>query len=71
MKVSTLIATIGDDNVRFQNLDQCAKSLDWNIKSGGQITFVTPERIIPGKGTDRLGLVLWLDRDAVSKAIGK
>jgi len=69
MKLSALIAAIGDDNVQFQNLDQCAKSLDWSRGAGGSITFVTPQTIIPGEGTERLGLVLWLDREAVSAAL--
>lgn len=68
MKLSALIAAIGDDNVRFQNLDNDAINLDWSQKAGGRITFGTPETI-GLKGTDRLGLVLWLDRAAVATAI--
>jgi hypothetical protein len=69
VKLSELIATVGDDNVKFQNLDQSATRLDWSQKSGGRITFGTEEDIIPGEGTKRLGLVLWLDREAVARAI--
>lgn len=69
MKLSALIATIGDDNVRFQNLDQCAEALNWTLRSGSKITFFTPETIIAGEGTKRLGLVLWLDRAAVAAAL--
>lgn len=69
MKLSELIVAVGDDNVRFQNLDQCASSLDWSQKAGGRITFVTPETIVPGDGTVSLGLVVWLDRKAVAAAI--
>lgn len=69
MKLSALIIAVGDDNVQFQNLDQCAKSLDWSRKAGGSITFVTPQTIIPGEGTQRLGLVVWLDREAAAAAI--
>lgn len=69
MKLSALIATIGDDNVQFQNLDQSADRLDWSLKAGGKITFGTTQTIIPGEGTQRLGLVVWLDREAVAAAI--
>ena len=69
MKLSELIVAVGDDNVKFQNLDQSAISLDWSQKSGGRITFGTEQQIIPGEGTKQLGLVLWLDREAVAKAV--
>lgn len=71
MKLSELILALGDDNVRFQNLDQCAISLDWSRKAGSRITFGTPETIVPGEGTERLGFVLWLDREAVAAAVAK
>lgn len=70
MKLSELILAIGDDNVEFQNLDQCATDLNYSAKSGTRITFGTQRPITPD-GTDKLGLVLWLPRDAVKKAIGK
>ncbi len=70
MKLSELIATIGDDKVEFQNLDQCATDLNYSEKKGTKITFGT-ERKIDLNGTDKLGLVLWLDRDAVKQAIAK
>lgn len=69
MKMSELILAIGDDNVRMQNLDQCSITLDWSRKSGGKITFGTTQTIIPGEGTEQLGLILWLDRAAVKAAI--
>lgn len=68
MKMSELILAVGDDNVEFQNLDQCATDLSYTAKSGTKITFGTQRPITPN-GTDKLGLVLWLDRKAVSDAI--
>src|SRR3546814_15200907 len=69
MKRSELILAIGDDNVEFQNLDQCADKLNMN---GGatRITFATLRNITP-QGTDKLGLVLWLARDAVKAALAR
>lgn len=69
MKMSELILAIGDDNVEFQNLDQCAEKLNMN---GGatRITFASLRNITP-QGTDKLGLVLWLDRDAVKAALAQ
>lgn len=68
MKLSELIAAVGDDKVSFQNLDSCATTLDYKAKGGTRITFGTEEPLTP-KGTDRLGLVVWLDRKAVNAAI--
>lgn len=65
MKMSELIRLYGDDKVQFQNLDQCASDLNMS-KKGTKITFGTEEKITL-KGTERLGLVLWLDREAVAK----
>lgn len=66
MKLSELIAAYGDDLVQFQPLDACATALNMN---GGKtkITFVT-EMPLTMSGTEKLGLVVWLDRDKV-KAI--
>lgn len=69
MNLSELILAIGDANVKFQNLDDCAISLDWSIKKGSRITFGTPEVITPGEGTVNLGLLVWLNRQAVADAI--
>lgn len=69
MKLSELILAVGDDNVRFQNLDQCAITLDWSIKKGTRITFGTEEMIVPGEGTEKLALILWFDREAVAAAL--
>jgi len=75
MKLSELIAAIGDDNVRFQNLDQD----EWRLKGqNGLLTFATDPEEVPvanvlsGEGikTKQLGLVVWLPRDAVEKAVG-
>lgn len=67
MKLSELIAAVGDDNVMFQNLDNDIVRL--NTKSSGQseITFGTTAATTLN-GTQRLGLVVWLDRDAVEAA---
>jgi hypothetical protein len=68
MKMSELIARYGDERVEFQNLDQCAINLDWGKKAGTKITFGTEQPINPN-GTEKLGLVLWLDRKAVAEIV--
>ncbi len=70
MKLSELIAAVGDDVVQFQNLDQDAYSLNYNAKSGTKISFATGEPITL-EGTAKLGLVIWLPRDAVKAALTK
>lgn len=67
MNISELLAAIGDDNVQWQNLDQCADSLNMNGNTT-RITFGTEQRLTLS-GTERLGLIIWLDRDAVKAAI--
>jgi hypothetical protein len=69
MKMSELMLAIGDDNIEFQNLDRDAHSLNWNAKTGTKITFNTGIGLSPS-GLDKLGLVIWLPRDAVKAAIG-
>lgn len=67
MTLSELIAAYGDDKVQTQNLDQCAEKLNRN---GGvtKITFST-EQPLTLDGMDKLGLVVWLDRDRVAEII--
>ena len=67
MKLSELISAYGDDKVQFQNLDQCAKSMNMN---GGTttVTFGTEQRV-RFEGMEKLGLVVWLDRERVAEII--
>lgn len=68
MKLSELILAVGDENVRFQNLDQCMEKMDFHITKGTRIVFGTEEKLTP-EGMQRLGLVVWLPRDAVKTAM--
>lgn len=70
MGLVELLASIGDDNLQFQNLDQCASDLNYSAKKGTKITFGT-EQPVSFDGTVKLGLVVWLDREAVANAIAK
>ena len=67
LKLSELIAAYGDDKVQFQNLDQSAITLNMN---GGvtKITFGTEQRLHLD-GTEKLGLVVWLDRERVKEIV--
>lgn len=65
MKLSELIAAYGDDKVQFQNLDQSLINLSMN-NGVSKITFGT-EQSVNLDGTDKLGLVIWLDRDRVKE----
>ncbi len=69
MNLSELIAKYGDDRVQFQNLDQCTEALNMN-KGATKITFGT-EQPINLDGTQKLGLVVWLDRDRVAEIIAE
>lgn len=67
MKLSQLIAEYGDDRVQFQNLDQCATDLNMG-RNGTRITFGTEQRLNLD-GPEKLGLIVWLDRDRVAEII--
>lgn len=73
MKISELIAAVGDENVRFQNLNNDAWGIDKTSK-GTKITFYTDgvqaEEFLAGSGTTKnIGLVVWLPRDKVNAAM--
>lgn len=68
MKTSELIAAVGDDKVGVQFIDQCAIDLNWDHKKGTRITFGTDVALGPN-GTERLGMIVWMDRDAVKAAL--
>ncbi len=67
MKLSELIAAYGDDKVQFQNLDQSIITLNMN-KGVTKVTFGT-EQPINIDGTDKLGLVVWMDRKRVAEIV--
>lgn len=66
MRMSELIAAYGDDNVKFQNLDQSSIDLNYDHKKGTTILFGTDQQI-DLKGTKQLGLILWFDRDRINE----
>ena len=69
MLLSELLEGVGADHVSFQKLDECALTLSTKTKRGAvetKITFVTDEPLTTG-GTKSLGLVVWVNRDAVVK----
>lgn len=65
IRLSDLIARYGDDKVQFQNLDHCADKLNMNGVVT-KITFGTEQRLNL-EGTEKLGLVVWLDRERVKE----
>ena len=69
MKISELVLAIGDDNIQFQNLDHSIDTLKM-VGATTKVTFGTEEPFSI-KGTERLGLVLWLERQAVADALDK
>lgn len=67
LKLSELIAKYGDDKVQFQNLDHCLDSLKMN-NGKSKITFGT-EQPVNLDGTDKLGLIVWLDRKRIAEIV--
>lgn len=68
LTTSDLIKAVGDEKVKIQNLDVAAIRLDYSSKSGTKITFGTDQLLLP-TGTEMLGLVVWLPRDAVKQVL--
>jgi hypothetical protein len=67
MKLSEFIANYGDDDVKFQRLDDCATNISMT-KGGSKASFVTPETF-GFDGFDKMGLIVWLDRERVAKIL--
>lgn len=71
MKLSELILAHGDETVKVQNLDQSTVGLDVTFGPKGcetKIEFGTDMAVDPVSGeTERLGLVLWLDRAKIAE----
>lgn len=65
MSISELLAVIGDDNIAWQNLDDDSLRLNM-VGKHTQITFGTSMSLTP-TGTEKLGLIVWLDRDDVKR----
>ncbi|WP_395443605.1 hypothetical protein [Caulobacter sp. UC70_42] len=71
ISMTALLTAIGDEGIGFQNLDHSTIKADWSAKSGTKITFGTDRLITIDGGTDRLGLVLWLDREQVAETMAR
>lgn len=67
MGISELLTRIGDDNIMFQNLDNDIVRLKTRADGQSEITFGSQAQTTIN-GTERLGLVLWLNRDDVELA---
>jgi hypothetical protein len=76
MKLSELIAAVGDDNVAFQVLLNDLSAVDVT-KQGTKITFYTdpanlsPHELLPGGKSKKIGLVLWLPRAEAEAEMAK
>ena len=70
MTLAELLTKYGDD-IQFQHLDQCAASLNYHHKKGTTITFGTTMHIGGKNGTEKLGLVVWMDRDRVAEIMAE
>lgn len=69
MSISEMLTAIGDDKIVFQNLDNDLIRI--STRGGGttQLTFGTQAQTTLN-GTEKLGFVVWLDREDVEKATG-
>lgn len=71
MKLSELIAAVGDDNIMFQTLATDMKNAGV-YSSGGQITFATSTEMVIDMMKDEpefIGLVVWLPKAFVPETV--
>jgi hypothetical protein len=61
-----LLKTYGEDKLELQYLDHCTDALNMNKKGITKVTFGT-QQPIDLNGTQKLGIVVWLDRESVKK----
>lgn len=74
VSMTDLINALGNENIRFQNLDHSLISADWSAKKGSRVTFGTDVNVKPTpgfEGLEKLGLILWLDRDLVEQTMAR
>ena len=71
MRLSELIAAVGDENVVVQGLNECVLGCTVRKAGGYAVTFATdcmsPNDLLT-RGA-KVGLVVWFDRKAVDAAI--
>jgi hypothetical protein len=70
LSITQLIALAGEDNVRCQWLHHSSAGWIFNVKKGTTCRFHTARENMPNlDGTcERVGIVLWFERDVVEKA---
>jgi hypothetical protein len=72
MKLSELIAAVGDEEVIFQMLDECTHDINAHTATAA-ITFgtnqVTARDMAIHHLTPKCGMVVWLPRDKLKAAI--
>jgi hypothetical protein len=68
--MTALLSAIGDEGIAFQSLDQSLLSSNWSAGKGSKITFGT-DQPVNLEGTEKLGLVLWLDRKLVAETMAR
>jgi hypothetical protein len=64
-----LLSAVGNDNIQMQPLDTALT--DMQAKKDYQLYTFGSAMSFDINGTQRLGLVLWLDRDRVKEITGK
>lgn len=73
MKLSEIIAAIGDENVTVQNVHEATERLDWDAKNKAvKIKFVTREiglEELLSEKFKKIGLVIWFDRERYDEAM--
>ena len=69
MKLSELIAKIGDENVKFQILQNALSGISLGKDGDSKVTFftnaITPSDVMQSKG--KVGLVVWIPREEWEK----
>lgn len=68
MKLSALIAAVGDEHIGVQSLSTDAVSYDYGRKKGATITFATDSARVQEMLTGQpkyVGMVIWIPKDKI------
>lgn len=74
MGLVELLSCVGNDNIEFQKLGDCLTSVKEKKRyKCTELSFLT-QAITPTEiaiGTGKVGLIVWVDQDVISKAYDK
>ena len=69
LSLSALIASVGDENVQFANLDDCMIKANYSAKDGYTTVSFATDAVLNPDGFEKMALIVWLPRDKVKEVL--